>query len=645
MHRISALALLILALAPAAAHAASLEPQNYKRAFAALDAGHPDIAYSVTVRAHDPVLNKVLRAYYMEAPGNEASFTEIAEFIRDNPDWPGLRDLRAMAEQKMPAEADARQVISWFAAWPPVTLIGFYHYIDAMNAAGLAPAAANRVRIRWIEGDFTNDELMAFYVRFGAILANDDHKARLDRLLWAGDATGVRRMYPLIDVDLKNLAEARLALAGQRPDVNTYLSCLPDNAQNDPGLIYERLRWLRRNNRDDEAVDILEHPPSDLDKPEAWWQERQIMARRAMDKHDYELAYELAANHGQSEGQAYAQAEFLAGWLALRFLNQPGEAKQHFEALYQRSVTPISRARGAYWLGRTYEALGDKQSAEQAYESAAALDVTFYGQLAATKLYADPTIAARPEPAIPAPVRSRFFSRDVVRAVERLHDIGEKDRARVFFKSIVDQSTERADFVLLSELAYQIRRPDLAIEAAKAANQKNILVAAGGFPVLDQPMPKAPEPAFTLALIRQESMFNPDAASPAGAHGLMQLMPHTAKAVAQKLGIRFKDARLCEPDYNLRLGTAFVQSQIESFNGSYVLALAGYNAGPARVREWMQQIGDPRDPQIDPIDWIELIPVPETRNYIQRIIENLQIYRARLNGGQAHLLILQDLRR
>ncbi len=638
--------MLVLTVAlPGAAHAASLEPQSYKRAFAALNAGHVDLAYGITAHGHDPVLNKVLRAYYMAAPGNNASFADMAAFIRNNPDWPNLRDIRAIAEQKIPSTASPAQIVSWFATNPPVMAAGFYRYIDALNESGMTQAATDRIRIHWIEGEFSNDELTAFYIRFGAILTQDDIKARLDRLLWANDATGARRMYPMIDGDFKNIAEARLAFANQRPNANNLMSCLPDNGQNDPGLIYEHLRWLRRNNHDDEATEILQHAPAELGKPEAWWDDRQIMVRRAMDRRDFDLAYHLAADHGQTGGISYAQAEFLAGWLALRFLNKPDEAKEHFTALYNHAVTPISRARGAYWLGRSEEILNDKQSAIQAYQIAASLSIAYYGQLALARLYSDPTITARPEPAVPASVRTHFFSRDVIRAIERLHDIGEHDRARAFFKAVVDRSSSHADFVLLSELAYQIRRPDLAIEAAKAANQKNFLVAAGGFPVLDQPLPKAPEPAFTLALIRQESMFNPGAASPAGAQGLMQLMPRTAKGIAEKIGIKYKDKKLCEPDYNMRLGTSFVQSQIDAFSGSYILALAGYNAGPSRVREWMEQIGDPRDPHIDPIDWIELIPVPETRNYVQRIIENLQIYRARLNGGQARLLILQDLRR
>ena len=273
------------------------------------------------------------------------------------------------------------------------------------------------------------------------------------------------------------------------------------------------------------------------------------------------------------------------------------------------------------------------------------MNVTFYGQLAAARIYDNPSIQATPEPTIPANIRANFYNRDMLRAVERLVSLGEIDRAHSFFRASIEAAQQRVDYALLTELAYRIERPDYAIEAGKAASQKNMLMGAGGFPLLGRSVPRPPDPAFTHALIRQESMFNPEARSPVGAEGLMQLMPATAKSVAKKLGMRYKPGKLTEVDFNLRLGTAFIQEQLNSFDGSYVLALAGYNAGPRRVREWMAEIGDPRQANVDVIDWIESMPNFETRNYVQRIIESLQIYRARLAGGQASLQILKDLKR
>jgi soluble lytic murein transglycosylase len=505
------------------------------------------------------------------------------------------------------------------------------------------------VRERWIDGDMNNDEQRAFYAHFSNVLRPEDHAARLDRLLWKEDSAAARRMYPYTGGDGQALGEARLALANLSGNAETLVSRLPQRLQQDPGLLYERLRWRVRNNLDDSADDILLRVPQSLGQnlghPEAWWDQRQIMIRRALERHDPALAYRLAAAHGQTNPKTLVQGEFLAGWLALRFLNKPQEAVEHFATLYDNASTPISRARGAYWLGRAYEAANNKPEAEQSYETAAALDVTYYGQLAAARLSPNPVIRATPEPAIPPQVRAASFARDTIRAAERLTAMGETERARSFFHAATEAALQRVDFVLLTELAYQIKRPDLAIMAAKAAAQKNILVAAGGYPLLDISLPRQPEPAFIHALIRQESMFNPDATSPAGARGLMQLMPRTAKDTAKHMGIKYKEKRLTDPDFNVKLGVNFVQHQLDSFNGSYVMALAGYNAGPGRVHEWIAEFGDPRSGAVDPIDWIELMPINETRNYVQRIIESLQIYRARLNGGQAPLRIMADLKR
>ena len=619
--------------------------QSYARAFAALDAGRLDNATSFTQRGPDPVLNKVLRGTIMTRPGNDFTFDEMAAFLKAEPGWPDTKGILMIAEQKLPANASPQQVVSWFNAYQPISLVAFYRYIDALNLLGQTQDVPALIRARYTEGSFSADELTAFNSRFGQFLGRDAQGARLDRLVWKNDETGAQRLFPYVDVAMRVTAEARLALANQTRQAESLFDQVPAVYQATPGLLYERLRWLRRQDRDDEAVEILRRAPDNLGNAEAWWEERHILIRRLMDQRNYSLAYAVAANHGQVAPKTLVQGEFLAGWLALRALNNPQVAQTHFQTLFDRASMPVSRARGAYWLGRAYEAAGDRASAQQAYETAAALNMTFYGQLAATRIYASPTVQALPEPTISPKLRAQFYNRTLVLAAERLAVIGESDRARSFFRAATETAAQRIDFALLTDLATRMNRPDLAIECAKAANQKNIMIAAGGYPLLGRTIPQPPEPAFTHALIRQESQFNPNAESAAGARGLMQLMPATAKETAKKLGINYHAKKMAEPAYNLTLGTAFVQRQIEAFDGSYVLALAGYNAGPRRAREWVQQNGDPRDPKVDPIDWIEQIPVYETRNYVQRILENLQIYRARLNGGQAPLQIVSDMKR
>jgi soluble lytic murein transglycosylase len=633
-----------LFLIAAPAHADS-EVTFYRHAFDAVAANNAQQVEAYAAKGHDPVLNKILHGYAMALPGNDYSFEQLNAFLTGNPGWPGLKGIQMIAEQKMPANAVPAQVVAWFSARPPVTLVGFYRFVDALNQAGMAEAAQNAVRARWIEGDFSGDEQAAFDARFGALLDGDAMWARMDRLLWKNDSAEARRMMPSLSAADQAVAEARLAFAAQDRNAEAWLARVPRDLQNDPGLLYQKLRWRVKNNDDAEAESLLLHPPAVLGDAEAWWEQRQIMVRRAIERHDFARAYQLAANHGQTEAKPLSQAEFLCGWLALRFLDKPDVARQHFQILYDSASTPISRARGAYWLGRSYEALGDKNAAEQAYEDGAIFNTSYYGQLALTRLYATPILTAKADPPLPEAAHRAFLSRDILRATERLSDIGESDRARVFFHAATEAATERGEFIVLTEVAAHMRRPDLGIQAIKAANQKNMLVENGGFPLIDLAVPTPPEAAFTHALIRQESLFNPNAESGVGARGLMQLMPRTAKDVCKKLDVRYTESRLLEPEYSLKLGTAYVQEQIDHFNGSYVLALAGYNAGAGRVREWINEFGDPRAGVIDPIDWIELIPMQETRNYVQRIIESLQVYRAKLAGGTANLLILQDLRR
>ncbi len=618
---------------------------NYAKALNALDSGQSQAAQKLANNGADPILNKVLKGHLMALPGNSYSFDELSAFVAEHPEWPGLNGILMIAEQKIPATASDRQIINWFKAYPPQTMAGFHRYIDSLFATGQSEQAMDIIRDRWINRDMSSDDVIAFHGRFGRMLKPQDHKDRLDRLLYANSASAARALYPLVESGYESVAEARMALANQKSDAEKVAANVPARFRNDTGLLFERLRLYRKDGRDEEALDILAGQPRDIKFAEAWWGERHIMIRRVMGNGDFELAYKLSANHGLKSGFEFLQAEFLAGWLALRFLNKPEAALEHFERLLQDARTPVSRSRGAYWLGRAHESLGDMFSAQQAYETAAALHTTFYGQLAITRLYEKPTIKALPEPAIPASVRDSFFKRDSVRAVERLYQIGQLERSRAFFRALTNNAGQRVEFALLMELAYHLQRPDWAINAAKAAAQKNMLVGAGAFPVLSSNIPTPPDLAFTHALIRQESLFNTDVASPAGARGLMQLMPGTAKEVAKKLDIRYKESKLADPDYNLRLGTTYIKERLDQFDGSFILALAGYNAGPRRCREWIEKYGDPRSPNIDPIDWIELIPIYETRNYIHRIMENLQFYRARLNGGHAPLLIMDDLKR
>ncbi len=624
---------------------ASPSLQNYRLAFAALDSNRGDAAIAYARGGHDFILNKVLTAAFMALPGNGYRFDDMAKFVDDNPNWPGLSGILAIAEQKLPASMTPDEIVAWFSTHPPMTLIGFNRYIAALDTSGNSEEATKQIRARWIDGVLSRNDFQDFLNRYSARLDTDSHWARLDRLLWKNAVEDARWLYPFVTADQRAVADARLALNARSPKVNALLAQVPSNWRKDEGLQFALLRWYVNDKADDRAIDILEDAPDNSDRAGQWWEQRQTIIYRLIEKRDYPTAYRLAVENGQSAGKHLLNGEFMAGWIALRLLNNPDDAEKHFRLLGDAAQTPVSRSRGAYWLGRTYEAMGDKGRAEQSYEDAAAFGTTYYGQLASTRIYAKPTIQVKSEPLIPANIRAEFYKRDLVMAVQALYTLRQIDRAHTLFTAAINAASQRVDFVLLSELGYKIGRPDYAIEAAKAANQKGFLMAASGYPLMKHKLPDGPESAFLHALIRQESHFNPQAGSAVGAQGLMQLMPSTAKAVARGLGLKYRAAMLANADYNIRLGTSYIQSLLNRYNGSYILALAGYNAGPGRVSEWIGDYGDPRTTAVDPIDWIEMLPLSETRNYIQRIIENLQAYRARQNNGEASLLILNDLRR
>lgn len=639
------LLVLLLSFTASVAQAADPDQQNYRRAFSLLSNGKTEQAYSAASKGRDRVLNKILLSNYMAQPGNSVSFEQMAVFLRDNPDWPKRRDIVSIAEQKLPKSLDQRQVLSWFAAYPPVSLAGFYRYTDALSLSGQPDLLAATVKDRWINGSFSAEQLAAFYSHFSPLLGREAQWARLDRLLWDGDVKGARQVFPYVEPMMQKVAEARLSLAAQERRGDELAAQINSGWEKDQGLIYERLRWRVKKNINDDAIEILLNAPQTAEHGDAWWEQRHIMIRRLLEQKETAIAYRLAAEHGTLDAKSVVSAEFMAGWLALRSLNRPDVAAQHFQRLIEAASTPISRARGSYWLGRALEAGGQTNAAMQSYQDAAAYNYTFYGQLATAKLTANPQLQIKPEAEIPAAIKSEFLARDHVAAIKKLLKYNAASLSESYFRYAANNADQRAHFVLLINLAHEIARPDLAILAAKAANQKNIPISFGAYPILADKPPTPPEAAFTHAVIRQESVFDPRAKSSAGAVGLMQLLPSTAKGVAKKHGISMRAHSLSEPKLNVRLGTAYLQEQLDKFDGSMILTLAAYNAGPARARQWINQYGDPRSPNVDALDWLEVIPIYETRNYIQRIMENLQIYRALLSGGTAKLLIEQDIKR
>ncbi|MDE1147951.1 MAG: lytic transglycosylase domain-containing protein [Azospirillaceae bacterium] len=637
------LPLSLMCAAPVALAQSSGDIATYRAAFKAADKGKWADAHRLADHGHDALADKVLTWMDLSRSDTDASFDQLAAFIDQNPDWPGLAALRRNAEIRLPNIGDT-PTRDWFDKHPPLTTAGFNRYADSLLNLGDSEKAIGLIRDRYIKGNFGVVDERDFRSKYVALLRPADHWARLDRLLWDNDEDAARRMLPIVDPGHQAVAAARLAMADMDPGVERLLQQVPAPLMSEPGITYERLRWRRRNNMDAAALEIVENPPKDLGRPEAWWTERHILARRLMDQGQMQRAYRLAAAHGVTDGLGFIQAEFMAGWLSLQFLNKPDQALDHFTRLYEGVSSPVGQSRGAYWAGRACEKLGNPERARQWYELGARYGSTFYGMMAQEKLGQAEAIPIAPTPSTEE--RSRFEKKELVRAARLLDRVltEDDDRVDLFLRKLSSDAKTPDDFVLVAKAALEMHRRDLGVGISRQSLSQGIVLADAGYPILSTRMPPQPETALIHALIRQESSFKVDAASGAGALGLMQLMPPTAQQLARREGMKYAVTKLThDADFNIRLGSIYVQDLLDRFGGSYILAIAAYNAGPGRVANWLRDYGDPRIDAVDPVDWVETIPIYETRNYVQRVLENLHVYRIRT--GAKSLPMTTDLKR
>jgi len=619
-----------------------------RRAFQAAKEGAWTLARELAKDSGDPMVMKTIAWANMARPATNAPFTAIAAFIRDNPDWPQQDDLQRNAEGAIPADLTDRGIIDWFQQFPPLTFDGTRRYAQALIQQGQEDKAKAEIRRRWIEGPVPTNEQQAFLKDYKKYLTQADHRERLDRLIWGEHYDAARLMLRLVDADHAALAEARMALAEKSPGVDSALKRVPATLANNPGLTFERVRWRRRNDQEQEAAQLLATVSGRDSRQDEWWNERQVLARKMLSDGNIKLAYKLVSNHGHQSGQNFASAEWLSGWLALRYLNDPTTALSRFKNMMKSVSTPISQSRAAYWAGRAAQTAGQKEESIRNFQKAAQFDSSFYGQLAITKLSEKAFLTLHNDGRKPDDNSGeQIIGTALYQAANRLVEIGGPALyyANYFIIRLRNDATGGRGFDVLGRLALKSGQPGEAVKIGKAALNDNFMLPDIAYPA-HQPMPAAPEAALIHGIIRQESLFNPIVRSPVGALGLMQLMPDTARAMAKNQGLRHSTEMLTrQPDYNIHLGSAYLQHLISQYDGSYILAIAAYNAGPSRVNRWIGDFGDPRQNNIDPIDWIERIPFTETRNYVHRVLEALQIYRARFQQGKAPLNLDQDLRR
>ncbi len=637
---------------PAAMASTSTTPQSDKeglenvielvRAHKAADATQAQAAIT------DPVARKLAEWFILRSDDNGASVERYRAFIAVNPSWPSQTFLRRRLEAALwDDHRDDATVLAWFEDEKPLSAKGKFSLARALIGRGDRANAERLIRDAWRNDSMSGDTESAALDLFGALLTPGDHKARMDLLLYGSDHEAALRAAKRLGSNQVALAKARIAAFKKASNTRALLDAVPQELHSDPGYIFSRIQLLRREEKFSEAAQLMLAAPRDparLYNFDEWWIERRLLSRKMLDVGERRTAYLIARDAAIPARDIYkTEQEFTAGWIALRFLQDPATAAQHFARIGVGSVNPTALARAGYWQGRAAEAAGRMQDARQAYAAAAAHSTSYYGQLARAKLGL-PQIELNGVPG----ARGRIEQLEIVRAVQLLYAMDEGELAIPILADMGENGDPDA-LVGLGELASRSGDARGMLLMGKAALNRGLPFDFYAYPVSGIPPFKSIGPdverSIVFAIARQESAFNPSVVSPAQAYGLMQVTPDAGRYVCKKYGASFDLGRLKnDPVYNAALGAAELGGLIDDYRGSYIMTFAAYNAGRGSVKKWIERYGDPRDPKVDAVDWVELIPFSETRNYVQRIMENLQVYRSRFGGG-SRLQIEADLHR
>ena len=620
-----------------------------KQAIDLVHKGRTDEATGVEGTISDPVARKLVEWVILRSDETDLDFPRYAAFIAANPSWPSISALRRRAEAALwQQQADPRTVIEFFQSDPPRTAKGRFALARAQLATGDRAGAQAAVRDAWRKDGFSADLEAQARDMFAGLIAPADDKARMDaRFDLEDDDAGTRAARHLGAVETA-IAKARSAVINKSSKAKALLEEVPAEGRRDPGYIFSRVQWLRRADKIAEAGQWMASAPHEAERLgdlDQWWVERRLIARKLLDLGDYKLAYAVAANAAAPINENHrAEQQFTAGWIALRFLREPAVAQAHFARIAEGITNPITLGRSYYWQGRAEEALGHGREARTYYEAAARYPTGYYGQLARARLgIGTVTLRNPPEPS------AEHYRLEVARAFEILYAINESDLVAVMAADLGDKSTDVAALTALAEIATRHNDARATLLIGKTAVSHGLPLERYAFPDFGVPdyqqIGPQVERCVVYSIVRQESAFNSRVVSSANAIGLMQVTPAAGRDTATRFSVSFDQHRLMsDVAYNAQLGTAELGNDIATWRGSYILAFVAYNAGPRRAKEWIEQYGDPRSPKVDPIDWVERIPISETRNYVQRVIENMQVYRARL-GNDPRLLIEADLHR
>ena len=647
----------ILDIKPSASDAAQI-----KNAAAAIKAANLSRFSEAANAISDPVARKLATWIRLRAGYGDAS--EFKQFLKDNPLWPERSTLTQRMEEALFTQGgSAASIKSYFTSSEPQTGIGFAALASAYQAEGNTAEAKKLAAKAWRDMTLPGTLETGFLNRFGSLLTEADHKWRFDRMVtddvrWAGNRADrvafARRVIPLLSPAEQKKAQARLAVFNKSSNAASLMAAVPDDDGRDVGLAFHRVQLLRKAGKYEQAAKIILAMPPDPDKIavlDEWWAERRQLAYLALKAGRPKLAYDLAKDAGPLSVNPLKEQTFMAGWIAWRYLKDADAAEKHFTALEKAADGPLSRAKAAYWHGRLAESRGDKGAAAEHYRNATRDPDTFHGLLAMQKLEpARRSLEVKP-PDYPTDAQIKnFLNSDAVKAAAIANAALSREYTRGFLTSLRIGLPSEAEAAMVAHLADMFGDTQMSVRVAKAAIARGQNLLTYGYPVHTFPsfrtLRKPPEMAFMLGITRQETEFEPQTLSGAGAKGLMQVMTVTAKHVCSDHKIKCDIQRLMsDTSYNAQIASAYIADRMEEFDGSYVLGLAGYNAGPGRARQWIRENGDPRDAGVDPVDWIERIPITETREYVTKVLSNIQIYRARLGGEANALRISQDLKR
>tara|TARA_A100001011_G_scaffold382028_1_gene451245 strand:- start:47 stop:2377 length:2331 start_codon:yes stop_codon:yes gene_type:complete len=602
-------------------------------------------ALKSTKRIKDKDFKNLVTWLYLKEKRNAASFTDYAKFIESNTNYPRINRLKYLAEHKINLSSSSPStIIGWFDSEPPLSGFGQIKLGEAYLQKGKIDEGSKLIKEGWITASLGSKDLRYLNKKYKKIINSSDHIKRAEYLAWENKYWDLKRILRYLPKDHRALYNARQILMSSSYGVDKAISDVPQKFKSDIGLRYNRLKWRRRRGRVESSLEIINNAPNEnnsLVRADLWWKERNVISRSLIYKKKYQLAYNVAKNHSldkekENESSSFAEAEWMSGWIALSFLNNPKLAIQHFDNFYNNVGYPISLARGAYWLGTAYEKSGNQNLSKKYFKEGSKYLTTFYGQLSYNKVKPFEDFSLKDDSNFTEGFEKEFNKNPLVKHVILLKELNKTSLSKDIIKHLADLNIKEGSEVLAAKLATSIGRYDYAIQISKKASYEKRFYNKYNYPIITTPSvingKSMPSSEIILAITRQESEFDPKANSYAGAKGMMQLMTYTAKLVSKQMRVPYSKSKLTsDPEYNIKLGTYYFNSLLNEYGEVYPFAIAAYNAGPKRVKYWRKINGDPSKNKIDYVNWIELIKFKETRNYVQRVLENANVYNYLLN--------------